>query len=61
MRSGVDKVFFAGSPGNGRKVMQTASENLTPVVLNLTGKDPLIVCDDAHLEQAAHAALAGFI
>jgi acyl-CoA reductase-like NAD-dependent aldehyde dehydrogenase len=59
VRSGVDKVFFTGSPGNGRKVMATASDNLTPVVLELGGKDPLIVCDDANLRQAADAAMLG--
>lgn len=59
VRSGVDKVFFTGSPGNGRKVMATASDNLTPVVLELGGKDPLIVCEDANLRQAADAAMLG--
>jgi acyl-CoA reductase-like NAD-dependent aldehyde dehydrogenase len=59
IRSGVDKVFFTGSPGNGRKVMATASDSLTPVVLELGGKDPLIVCDDADLDQASDAAMLG--
>lgn len=59
VRGGVDKVFFTGSPGNGRKVMATASESLTPVVLELGGKDPLIVCEDANLRQAADAAMLG--
>ena len=59
VRSGVEKIFFTGSPGNGRKVMETASDGLTPVVLELGGKDPLIVCDDAKLEQAADAAMLG--
>ncbi|PRP95031.1 Succinate-semialdehyde dehydrogenase [NADP(+)] [Enhygromyxa salina] len=59
VRGGVDKVFFTGSPGNGRKVMATASDDLTPVVLELGGKDPLIVCDDANLRQAADAAMLG--
>ena len=59
VRSGVDKIFFTGSPENGQKVMQAASESLTPVVLELGGKDPLIVCDDANLEQAADAAMLG--
>ncbi|MFV8752397.1 aldehyde dehydrogenase family protein [Nannocystaceae bacterium ST9] len=59
VRSGVDKIFFTGSPGNGRKVMATASEGLTPVVLELGGKDPLIVCDDADLDQAGDAAMLG--
>jgi acyl-CoA reductase-like NAD-dependent aldehyde dehydrogenase len=39
--------------------MATASDNLTPVVLELGGKDPLIVCDDANLRQAADAAMLG--
>ncbi len=59
VRGGVDKVFFTGSPGNGRKVMATASDGLTPVVLELGGKDPLIVCDDANLKQAGDAAMLG--
>jgi len=57
--SGVDKIFFTGSPQNGRKVMAAAAETLTPVVLELGGKDPMIVCDDAVLEQAVSTALFG--
>ena len=57
--SGVDKVFFTGSPGNGRKVMAAASETLTPVVLELGGKDPMIICDDADLDQAVGTAMLG--
>jgi acyl-CoA reductase-like NAD-dependent aldehyde dehydrogenase len=57
--SGVDKVIFTGSLENGKRVLAQAAATLTPVVLELGGKDPLIVCDDAHLEQAVHAALAG--
>lgn len=59
VRSGVDKIFFTGSPQNGQKVMATASENLTPVVLELGGKDPMIVCDDADLGHAARQAMLG--
>jgi acyl-CoA reductase-like NAD-dependent aldehyde dehydrogenase len=44
---------------NGRRVMQQAAKTLTPVILELGGKDPMIVCDDARLDQAVHAALAG--
>jgi acyl-CoA reductase-like NAD-dependent aldehyde dehydrogenase len=57
--SGVDKVFFTGSPQNGAKVMKTASETLTPVVLELGGKDPMIVCDDANVDHAVRQAMLG--
>jgi acyl-CoA reductase-like NAD-dependent aldehyde dehydrogenase len=57
--SGVDKIFFTGSPENGRRVMAAAAETLTPVVLELGGKDPMIVCDDADLAQAVGAAMLG--
>ena len=40
-------------------MLAEAAKTLTPVVLELGGKDPLIVCDDADLEQAVHAALTG--
>jgi len=56
---GVDKVIFTGSLENGKRVLAEAAKTLTPVVLELGGKDPLIVCDDAHLGQAVHAALTG--
>lgn len=59
VRSGVDTVFFTGSPENGRKVMASASENLTPVVLELGGKDAMIICDDANLDHAVDQALLG--
>lgn len=57
--SGVEKIFFTGSPENGKKVMAAASQTLTPVVLELGGKDPMIICDDADLGQAVGAALLG--
>ncbi|MBI4957237.1 MAG: aldehyde dehydrogenase family protein [Myxococcales bacterium] len=56
---GVDKIVFTGSVENGRRVLAESARTLTPVVLELGGKDAFIVCDDADLEQAAHAALAG--
>jgi len=57
--SGVDALVFIGSVENGRRVLEAAAKTITPVVLELGGKDPFIVCDDADLEQAAHAAMAG--
>ena len=57
--AGVDKIVFTGSMPNGRRVAAQCAKTLTPVILELGGKDPMIVCDDAALSQAAHAALAG--
>ena len=57
--AGVDAVVFIGSVDNGRKVALAAAEQLVPAILELGGKDAMVVCDDAHLEQAVHAALAG--
>lgn len=59
VEGGVDAVVFTGSRENGRRVVQSSAKNLVPVILELGGKDPLIVCDDAHLEQAVHAAMNG--
>jgi acyl-CoA reductase-like NAD-dependent aldehyde dehydrogenase len=58
-RSAVDMILFIGSVGNGRRVVQASAERVTPVVMELGGKDAFIVCDDAALEQAVHAAMAG--
>ena len=58
-RSAVDMILFIGSVGNGRRVVQASAERVTPVVMELGGKDAFIVCDDADLEQAVHAAMAG--
>ncbi len=59
VESGVDGLVFIGSGRNGQKVLESAAKTVTPVVLELGGKDPFIVCDDADLDQAAHAAMAG--
>ncbi len=48
-----DIIFFTGSPALGRTVMRAASENLTPVVLELGGKSPCIVDHDADIKTAA--------
>jgi acyl-CoA reductase-like NAD-dependent aldehyde dehydrogenase len=52
----VDFVMFTGSTATGRKVMARAAETLTPVGLELGGKDPMIVLADADFERAANAA-----
>ncbi len=48
-----DYIFVTGSTATGKKIMQAASENLTPVSLELGGKDAMIVLDDADLSAAA--------
>ena len=52
----VDFVMFTGSTKTGRKVMERAARTLTPVSLELGGKDPMIVLDDADIDRAANAA-----
>ncbi|MBS1120751.1 MAG: Aldehyde Dehydrogenase [Deltaproteobacteria bacterium] len=58
-RSRVDKIAFTGSAATGKRVMMAAAERLTPVLLELGGKDPMIVADDADIEKAAEACVYG--
>jgi acyl-CoA reductase-like NAD-dependent aldehyde dehydrogenase len=51
------KIMFTGSVGVGRHIMSRAAEYLIPVELELGGKDPFIVFDDANLERAVAGAL----
>jgi acyl-CoA reductase-like NAD-dependent aldehyde dehydrogenase len=53
----VDMIMFTGSTATGKKVMAKAAETLTPVSLELGGKDPMIVLADAELERATNAAV----
>jgi acyl-CoA reductase-like NAD-dependent aldehyde dehydrogenase len=55
----VDYIQFTGSDRTGRKVMARAAETLTPVSLELGGKDPMIVLSDADVDRAANAATWG--
>ncbi len=55
----VDFVQFTGSDRTGRKVMARAAKTLTPVSLELGGKDPMIVLADADIDRAANAAAWG--
>jgi betaine-aldehyde dehydrogenase len=55
----VDFLQFTGSDRTGRKVMARAAETLTPVSLELGGKDPMIVLSDADVDRAANAAAWG--
>lgn len=58
-KSAVDKIAFTGSAATGKRVMIAAAERLTPVLLELGGKDPMIVAEDADVEKAAEACVYG--
>src|SRR5262249_48055538 len=51
-----DKIFFTGSTRTGRRILAQAAENLTPVELELGGKDAMIVFDDVTIPRAAAGA-----
>jgi succinate-semialdehyde dehydrogenase/glutarate-semialdehyde dehydrogenase len=57
--SGIDKVIFTGSVATGKRVAEAAARHLLPVVLELGGKDPMIVLPDVDLEVATSGALWG--
>lgn len=57
--SGVDKILFTGSVATGKRVAEAAAKYLIPVVLELGGKDPMVVLDDANIENAARGAVWG--
>lgn len=59
VRGGVDKVCFTGSVRTGKRVMAAAADTLTPVLLELGGKDPMVVCEDADVSHAARGAVWG--
>ena len=56
---GVDVVTFTGSTGVGRKVMAAAAVHGHRIQLELGGKAPFVVFDDADLDAAVHGAVAG--
>lgn len=57
--AGVQKVVFTGGAAGGKNVAALAGENLIPCVLELGGKAPAIVCDDANVALAAKAIVYG--
>lgn len=59
VESAIDKVFFTGSVRTGKRVAETAARRLLPVVLELGGKDPMIVCEDAPFDRAVRGAVWG--
>ncbi len=56
---GVDKISFTGSPHTGRRIAAAAGKMLIPVIMELGGKSPNIVFDDADIDRATVGALAG--
>ena len=54
-----DHVFFTGGENIGKKVMEAAAKNLTPVTLELGGKSPAIILDGANLEVTAKRIIWG--
>jgi aldehyde dehydrogenase (NAD(P)+) len=57
----IDKVAFTGSTTTGKAIMKTASINMKNITLETGGKSPLLVFDDADLEQAAKWAHIGIM
>jgi succinate-semialdehyde dehydrogenase/glutarate-semialdehyde dehydrogenase len=55
----VDKIMFTGSVATGKRVAEAAAKYLTPVVLELGGKDPMIVLEDADVDNAARGVVWG--
>src|SRR5436305_315588 len=59
LSSNVQKIVFTGSVATGKRVAQAAAARLLPVVLELGGKDPMIVLEDADIDVASSAAVWG--
>lgn len=59
VQGGIDRLIFTGSSATGRQVMAAAAEALVPVTLELGGKDPAIVLEDADLDRAARGIVWG--
>ncbi len=59
VNSAIDKLEFTGSVATGKSIAVAAAERLLPVVLELGGKDPMLVLDDADVDVASSAAVWG--
>jgi acyl-CoA reductase-like NAD-dependent aldehyde dehydrogenase len=59
LQSPIDKLVFTGSVATGKRIAAAAAERLLPVVLELGGKDPMLVLDDADVDVASSAAVWG--
>jgi len=59
IHSQIDKLVFTGSVATGKRIAVAAAVRLLPVVLELGGKDPMLVLDDADVDVASSAAVWG--
>src|SRR6185312_11243160 len=59
LQTKIGKLVFTGSVATGKRVAQAAAARLLPVVLELGGKDPMIVLEDADIDVASSAAVWG--
>ena len=59
VESPIDKLVFTGSVATGKRIAQAAAARLLPVVLELGGKDPMLVLDDADIDVASSGAVWG--
>jgi len=59
VESAIDKLVFTGSVSTGKRIAQAGAGRLLPVVLELGGKDPMIVLDDADVDVASSGAVWG--
>jgi len=59
INAAIDKLVFTGSVSTGKQIAQAAAARLLPVVLELGGKDAMLVLDDADIEVAAAGAVWG--
>src|SRR5439155_14052954 len=55
----VRKIGFTGATATGKHVMEVAAQTIKRVTLELGGSDPMIVCDDADIDEAVSAASVG--
>jgi acyl-CoA reductase-like NAD-dependent aldehyde dehydrogenase len=59
LNSEIDKLIFTGSVPTGKRIAQSAAARLLPVILELGGKDPMLVLDDADVDVASSGAVWG--
>jgi acyl-CoA reductase-like NAD-dependent aldehyde dehydrogenase len=59
INANIGKLVFTGSVATGKRIAQAAAARLLPVVLELGGKDPMLVLDDADIEIASRGAVWG--